>query len=226
MAGRLAERGAAEGCLVLADAQSAGRGRHGREWVSPAGAGLYVSAVLRPAAHAVPLLTIAAGVAVAEGVRAATGLAPQVKWPNDVFLAHKKLAGILAEGGVSADGKTHVILGFGVNILRAAWPPDVAARATTLEAELGRAPDRGLVLTECLAALAVRYADLQRNDGARVVAGWRACAASMFGRAVEWDGAGTAQRGVAEDIGTDGALLVRTPTGLSRIISGEVRWVT
>ncbi|MEQ1573560.1 MAG: biotin--[acetyl-CoA-carboxylase] ligase [Vicinamibacterales bacterium] len=225
VAGRMAERGAAEGCVVAADAQSAGRGRHGREWISPAGAGLYVSAVLRPAAHVIPLLTIAAGLAVAEGVSAATGLEPRVKWPNDVYIGERKLAGILAEGAVPAGGVPHVILGFGINVLRAALPPDVAARATSLDTELGRAPDRGLVLGECLAALATRYADLQRGEGARVVGAWRARATFLLGHVVEWDGVGTTLRGVAEDIDAEGALLVRMPAGVVRIISGDVRWI-
>ena len=225
VAGRMAEHGAPEGCVVAANAQSTGRGRHGRDWSSPAGAGLYVSVVLRPAAHVVPLLTIAAGVAIAEGVRAATGLVSRVKWPNDVYVGDRKLAGILAEAGASPDGAPHVILGFGINVLRAAYPPDVAARATSLDTELGRAPDRGLVLSECLAALAARYADLQQGRRASVIEAWRACAAPIRGRAVEWEGPGSTRRGVAEDLDADGALLVRTPQGTVRIISGEVRWL-
>jgi BirA family biotin operon repressor/biotin-[acetyl-CoA-carboxylase] ligase len=102
------------------------------------------------------------GVAVADGVQVATGLSPSLKWPNDVYVGPRKLAGILAEAGGAGDGVQHVILGFGINLLTAAYPPDVAVRATSIESELGRRCDRGLVLTECLAALADRYAALQR----------------------------------------------------------------
>ena len=101
VAAALADRGEPEGTVVVADAQSAGRGRHGRAWASPPGAGLYMSTLTRPAAHAVGLLTIAAGVAIAEGIQAATGLQPQLKWPNDIYMDGRKLAGILAEAGTS-----------------------------------------------------------------------------------------------------------------------------
>ena len=228
----MAEKGAEEGTLVVADTQTAGRGRLGRSWASPAGAGIYASAILRPPSHATTLLTLAAGLAIAEGIQAATGLAPRVKWPNDLFMegqtgpsSGRKLAGILAEGGASPDRRTWVVLGFGINVLPAAYPPDVAARATSLETELGRPVDRGLVLAECLAALATRYADLVERRGPAVVAAWRALAASTFARQVEWDAGGEAHRGMAQDVDPEGALLVRTSSGVARIISGEVRWI-
>ncbi len=225
LAASLAERGADEGCVVVADAQSAGRGRLGRTWVSPPGAGIYASVVLRPADTIAGLVTIAAGVAIAEGVEAATGLAADVKWPNDVYVGGRKLAGILAEGGATAGRRSHVVLGFGINVMPAAYPPEVAGRATSIEAELGRPVDRGLVLAECLARLAARYGDLQAGRAADILAAWRARAAATFGRRVEWDADGATQRGIAHDIAEDGALMVRGDAGLERIISGEVRWI-
>jgi BirA family biotin operon repressor/biotin-[acetyl-CoA-carboxylase] ligase len=108
LAGVMAEEhGAAEGCVVAANAQTSGRGRLGRSWASPPGAGLYVSAILRPARDVTPLITIAAGVAVADGVQVATGLSPCVKWPNDVYVGPRKLAGILAEGMAMASVHDH-----------------------------------------------------------------------------------------------------------------------
>src|SRR4029079_10376791 len=135
----LADRGEPEGSVVIADAQSAGRGRHGRTWASPPGAGLYMSILMRPAAHAVSLLTIAAGVAFADGIQAATGLQPQLKWPNDVYVGGRKLAGILAEAGTSKSGVQHVVLGCGINLMPAAYPADGAGRAASIEPDLGRA---------------------------------------------------------------------------------------
>jgi BirA family biotin operon repressor/biotin-[acetyl-CoA-carboxylase] ligase len=114
-----------------------------------------MSTIMRPAAHAVSLLTIAAGVALADGIQAATGLQPQLKWPNDVYMDGRKLAGILAEAGTSAAGVQHVVVGCGVNLMPAAYPADVAARATSIETELGRPVDRGLLLVECLAVASV-----------------------------------------------------------------------
>jgi BirA family transcriptional regulator, biotin operon repressor / biotin---[acetyl-CoA-carboxylase] ligase len=238
LAGTLAERGAPEGTIIVANAQRAGRGRHGRTWVSPPGVGLYVSAVLRPAPRAVPLLTVAAGVAVAEGIQAATGLDPEVKWPNDVYVGGRKVAGILAEASSGPRGRNpglgaresgagvqYVVLGFGINVLPAPYPPEVAARATSLEGELGRAVDRGLLFIECLCALSARYGELQGGRTEAVMRDWRTRAATMRGRAVSWERGGRAWHGRAEDVDETGALLVRTDSGLVRVISGEVRWM-
>jgi BirA family transcriptional regulator, biotin operon repressor / biotin---[acetyl-CoA-carboxylase] ligase len=227
LAAAMAERGAPEGCVVLADAQSAGRGRQGRGWASPAGAGLYVSAVLRPPEHALPLLTIAAGVAVADAIQSATGLAADVKWPNDVYAHGRKLAGILAEASSSraAGGIQHVVVGAGINVMPAAYPPDVAGRATSLEAELGRPVDRSLLLAEYLCSLATRYEDLHKGRAGVVVDAWRARAASMLGRRVQWEAGGARGDGVALDIDDTGALVVTTAGGPVRVTAGEVRWL-
>jgi len=224
LAATLAESGAPEGCVVSANAQSAGRGRQGRSWASPAGAGLYVSTILKPAQHALSLLTIAAGVAVADGIHAATGLVPDLKWPNDVFISGRKAAGVLAEAASSGAG-TYVVLGFGINVLPAAYPPEVAPRATNLEREVGRAVDRGLLLAECLCSLAARYQDLESGRIESVVNAWRSHAAATLGRRVRWHAAGGVLEGAADTIDENGALVVRTSTGLARITAGEVQWV-
>jgi BirA family biotin operon repressor/biotin-[acetyl-CoA-carboxylase] ligase len=225
VAAAYAERGAPEGVVVLSRSQSAGRGRFGRTWQSPPGAGLYVSILLRPTSHAVPLLTLAAGVAIADGIRAATALEATLKWPNDVYLGHRKLAGILAEGGATSAGLSHVIVGCGINLRPAAYPPDVASRATSIEGDLGRAVDPGTLLVECLAAWSARYDDLQGGRGGAVLDAWRAYARPTLGRSVEWDDRGDARRGVAEDVDGTGALVIRTDAGMARAISGEVRWI-
>jgi BirA family transcriptional regulator, biotin operon repressor / biotin---[acetyl-CoA-carboxylase] ligase len=126
---------------------------------------------------------------------------------------------------MSPAGVSHVVVGFGINVLPAAFPPEVASRATSLEGELGRPVDRGLLLAACLDGLASRYADLQQGRAASVLDAWRARAATMLRRPVEWDRGDTRSRGVAENIDDTGALLVRTDAGLVRVISGEVRWL-
>jgi BirA family biotin operon repressor/biotin-[acetyl-CoA-carboxylase] ligase len=193
--------------------------------VSPPGAGLYVSLVLRPTREAAALLSLAAGLSISEGIEAATGLKTHVKWPNDVYVSSRKLAGILAEAGTSAGGLQHVVVGCGINVLPAAYPPEVAHRATSIESELGRPVDRGLVLAECLAALAVRYAALRTGRSAEVLDAWTRRAAPTFGRRVEWDAHGEAWSGRVEGIDADGALLVRTAAGVTRIVAGDVRWI-
>ena len=218
VAALLADAGAPEGTAIVADAQSAGRGRLGRQWESPPGAGLYVSVVLRPAGYTLRLITIVAGVAVAEGIQAATGLSVALKWPNDVYVGERKLAGILAEAGTATGDAAHVVLGIGINVMPASLSHQVASRATSLESELGRPVDRGLLLVECLAALARRYDDLQNGITADALSAWRQRAAATMGRLAEWEASGGTRRGVAESIDDAGALLVRTAAGVERVI--------
>lgn len=227
----LATSGAPEGTTVFAEQQTAGRGRRGRSWFSPPGAGLYVSTVLRPAGSdtlppAVTLLTLTAGVALAEGVRTATGLPVDIKWPNDLVLERRKLAGILAEAvSGPTSGLQAIVLGFGINIRSAAYPPEIADRATSLEAELGRPVDRGLVLAEALASLASRYEDLREGRFDAILAAWRALAPSSRGATVEWTTPAGARQGRTDGIDDSGALLVRTGSAIERIVAGELRWI-
>jgi BirA family transcriptional regulator, biotin operon repressor / biotin---[acetyl-CoA-carboxylase] ligase len=220
-----AAQGAPEGIVIIANAQTAGRGRLGRSWESPSRTGLYVSVLLRPVARAVPLLTIAAGVALVEGIATSTGLRATLKWPNDIYVSGRKLAGILAEAGAAAGGVSHVIVGFGINLRAGTYPPEVAARATSLAEELGCVVDDDALLSTCLAALAARYDDLQNGRSEAVLHDWREYARPLLGRPVEWDERGAAQHGVAEDVDATGALMVRTGSGVMRVVAGEVRWI-
>ncbi len=225
VAGELARTEPGEGRVVLADQQTAGRGRLGRTWVSPPGAGLYLSVVLRPSPTTAPLLTLMAGVAAAEGIEAATGWRPELKWPNDLVVGRRKLGGILAEGSTGADGLQSVVLGIGINLQHAAYPREIAGRATSLEAELGRPVERGAVFVEVLAALEHRYAQVSAGRRAGLLDDWRALAVSIRGRRVEWDDLdGGVRTGLSHGIDESGALLVRTDTGIEKIVAGEVRW--
>lgn len=226
-AARLAEQGAPQGTTVVASAQRAGRGRFGRPWFSPAGAGLYVSVIVRDR-QAAPLLTLAGGVAVAEGILAATGLPTEIKWPNDVVVhagRRRKLAGVLAEGSSTAEGLQHVILGFGINLRPAAYPPEIADRATSLETELGRPVDAALVLAETLAALAKWVAALAADDTAALLMRWRELSPLARGAMVEWETAHGVRSGRTIGIDDAGALLVRSEDRTERIISGVVHWM-
>lgn len=222
----------AEGLVVVADAQSSGRGRRGRVWFSPPGTGLYVSVVLRPAQtradddRATAIVTLAAGVALAEAVEASTGLRPDIKWPNDLLVGRRKLAGILAEGVSvgSMQGLHAVVLGFGLNVGAIAPPPDLADRVTSLELELGRPMDRAQVFAEALARLAARYDDLLARRFDAILDAWRARAPRSQGARVSWDSSSGRQRGITAGIDERGALLVRTADRIERIVSGEVEW--
>lgn len=219
-----AECGAIEGSVVVADTQSAGRGRQGRCWASPVGAGLYVSTVLRPIEQVLPFLTIAAGLGLTEGIQAATGLVAELKWPNDVFMSGRKVAGVLAEATSSPAG-TCVVLGFGINVSIAAYPPEVADLATSLEEQHGEPVARGRVLAECLSAFACRYLDLAEGRRGAVLEAWRGRASSMVGRRVRWSEMGGHREGVVDGIDDAGALVVRTGDGPTRITAGELQWL-
>ena len=216
---------AAEGAVVVADAQTAGRGRRGRQWFSPSSSGLYVSVVLAPARssadprRAAQLLTLAAGVAIAEGLQASSGIAVDLKWPNDVYASRRKLAGILAEAS-----RELVVLGYGINVRATEYPPDLADRITSIQAELGRPADRASVLVETLAALWQRYVDLIDGRFDAILDAWRRRAPSASGARVSWTDTSGSRSGTTAGIDGDGALLVATGRGVERIVGGEVEW--
>jgi BirA family transcriptional regulator, biotin operon repressor / biotin---[acetyl-CoA-carboxylase] ligase len=215
----------AEGVLVVADEQTAGRGRRGHHWFSPAGSGLYVSVVLAPATaridplRAATLLTLAAGVGLAEGIEAATGLAVSLKWPNDLLVERRKVAGILAEAA-----ERRVVVGYGINVAPAAFPPELRDRATSLESELGRLVDRHHVLVETLAALSRRYEDLLDGRFDAILDAWRRLAPAASGARVNWTTMDGAKSGVTAGIDDRGALLVHVGDRVERIVSGEIEW--
>jgi len=223
----------AEGVVVVADTQTAGRGRRGRRWFSPPGAGLYVSVVLAPgrarrdADRATALLTLSAGVALAEAIELATGMSPAIKWPNDLLIGTRKLAGILAEG-ISAAGSagppSRVVLGYGINIGRTSYPGEVARVATSLQAELGRDVDRAQLLVSTLVCLENKYLELLAGRFDAILEDWRRRAPSHRGACVRWETPSGDETGVTEGIDESGALLVRTRDGVERIVSGAVRW--
>ncbi len=229
VAASLISGGAAHGVVVAAEEQTAGRGRRGSSWVSPPGAGLYLSFIARPAfaeasagkptASNLSLITLAAGVGVRDGIVAATGLAPDLKWPNDLQVGRRKLSGILAEGLAIGTRDQAVIIGVGVNVQPAAYPPDVGARATSVEGELGRPVDRGLLFSAILDGLWTRLAALDQTPG-DILQAWRAASPSAQGTRVEWDG----HHGTTAGIDEAGALLVTTATGVERIVAGDVHW--
>jgi BirA family transcriptional regulator, biotin operon repressor / biotin---[acetyl-CoA-carboxylase] ligase len=226
---RLAEQGAPEGAMALALAQTAGRGRQGREWFSPPGAGIYVSIVCRTPAM-FPTLTLG-GVAVATGITRATGLPVAIKWPNDVVVhdtaapgKRRKLAGILAEGAAGLNGVQYVVLGCGINVRQADYPAGLAPRVTSIEHELGRTVEPALVLAELLAALNEQAEALIEGRRRVVLDRWRALSPSASGTRVEWTADGKSMQGTTAGIDDDGALLVRTSDRFERIIAGELHW--
>lgn len=213
-----ARAGAPHGSLWAADAQTAGRGRQGRRWESPAGENLLFSVLLRvPCAPArVPPLSLVVGLAVRDAVARALGDddAVKVKWPNDVLVRGRKIAGILVESSVAGARIESLIVGIGINVKTRAFPPELASIATSVALEGARAPDRAELLVDVLAGL---DRDLERaaHTGLGVVHARLVAHDALLGRPL--------REGVAEGIDADGRLLVRHPDGtLHRIVSGEV----
>ncbi len=210
-AAALAAEGAASGTLVVADAQSGGKGRLGRSWVSPPGENLYFSLVLRPSLP--PEQAGLLGLACAVGVAEALDLG--IKWPNDLLdPERRKIAGILSEMEVDKGAISHVVLGVGINVNQVQF--DAALPQAGSLAGLRGPQDRGQVLARCLAAIEHRCQQVERSPDA-VLDAWRSRWLDR-GREVQAD----ACRGIAVDVGTDGSLILQTDQGLQSVFAGDV----
>jgi BirA family biotin operon repressor/biotin-[acetyl-CoA-carboxylase] ligase len=214
-----ARDGAAAGLVVVADEQTAGRGRLGRTWVAPPGAALLLSVLLRPriAPDQLHRLTVAGALAMAEAVEIVCGLRPSLKWPNDLLVGERKLAGVLAEADIDGVDVKAVVVGIGLNVQWDELPSDLAGIATSCSAETGRPVSRTDVLDAFLRRATVRFGDL---DAAFVE--YRTRLATL-GRAVRVELASGSVRGIAVDIKPDGTLLVETAVdGVVEITAGDV----
>jgi BirA family biotin operon repressor/biotin-[acetyl-CoA-carboxylase] ligase len=230
---KLLASGAPDGTTVLAGRQTAGRGRRGRNWFSPEGAGLYVSVVLRDVRSA--SVTLLAGVAAAEGLRAATHVPVDLEWPNDLVVTREdrerdrrqraKVGGILCEGWPGDTDEAGVVVGIGVNVVSTAYPADIASRTSSLEALADRAVDRWRVLVELLASLAMWRERYTVDGGVTMLDRWRALSPSSAGTRVAWKATTGERHGVTDGIEADGSLRVRSDGQLERIVGGAVTWL-
>ncbi|HEV2392657.1 MAG TPA: biotin--[acetyl-CoA-carboxylase] ligase [Verrucomicrobiae bacterium] len=223
---KLARDGVKEGVAVFAETQTKGRGRLGRKWMSPAGQGLWFSILLTPALRPqeATRLTVASATALRRAIVAQTGLNPQVKWPNDILLGGKKVAGILTELNAEVDRVNYLILGIGVdvNVDTEGFPKDLSSRATSLKAELGSAIDRAELAVAILRELDSDYERVVSGAFAKVADEWEACC-STIGRQVTIRSGQRQLHGRAESLGEDGELLLRSEHGhLERVVGGDV----
>jgi BirA family biotin operon repressor/biotin-[acetyl-CoA-carboxylase] ligase len=224
---RLAQEGAFHGEVVVAEHQSAGKGRRGRTWVSPPGKNLYFSVVLRPELppQRASELTLVAAVALAETLIDA-GAEARIKWPNDVQVDGRKIAGILTELSTEPDRVHFVIVGVGVNLnlARAEMPPELAEIATSLREARGEPVPRAL-FTAALWTRFEEWLDLHAEEGFKPVRSrWKELSCTL-GAEVLVRAERSELRGIAEDIDESGALLVRTERGLERVLAGDVEQV-
>jgi BirA family biotin operon repressor/biotin-[acetyl-CoA-carboxylase] ligase len=226
VATRLARQAMEEGAVVFAESQTAGRGRHGRAWVSPTAKGLWFTLLLRPKLppSSASRLTVMAGVAVATALRRATGLPLRIKWPNDVLCRGKKLAGILTELEIEEERLVHALVGVGVdvNLDTGDFPEELQNMATSLKLEAGRSFSRAALAAELLGEFEKGITRLGDDQFAGIADEWVALDDTL-GRQVTIEGPGGRRRGHASGIDPDGALLLRLDGGrIERVLGGEV----
>jgi BirA family biotin operon repressor/biotin-[acetyl-CoA-carboxylase] ligase len=223
---KLARDGVKEGAVVFAESQSKGRGRLGRKWISPPQRGLWFSVLLRPdlRPQETTQLMVASATALVRAIRSTTGLQSQIKWPNDILIGGKKVAGILTELNAELDQVKYVILGIGVNVNLSAgeFPPELRKVAASLKMEAGKAISRPELAAAMLHELDCDYARVGDGRFGAVADEWEA-SCSTLGHQVVIRVGDRQIRGRAESLGEDGALLLRSDHGhLERIIGGDV----
>jgi BirA family biotin operon repressor/biotin-[acetyl-CoA-carboxylase] ligase len=215
-----AESGAEEGTAVLAEEQTAGRGRFGRSWVSPTGKNIYLTLLLRPTVDQLRRLSIITPLAVALAIEETTGLAPQIKWPNDVLLSGRKVAGILIETEFSGSEPRYALLGPGINVNFEIDPTsEIASIATSIKQELGADASREAVLAALLNHIEALY---KAPDPRAVHEAWKSRLETL-GRDVTVTFHGETCSGHADDVDDAGNLILRLPDGSHRTFeAGEV----
>jgi BirA family biotin operon repressor/biotin-[acetyl-CoA-carboxylase] ligase len=220
-----ARRGAGEGLCVTARRQTAGRGRKGRVWVSEKDAGLFFSLVLRPPVETrfLPLVTLAAAIAVHETLETLYQIDCDIKWVNDIHVRGKKISGILAETADTPQGPA-VVVGIGINLRQTNFPPEVAAIATSVEAETGAPPASETLLQKLTFFLSEQCALFYGAEGAaRIREEWTKRSSYAFGKAVRVVLENETIQGITEGIEENGALRVRLDSGEARVVhAGDV----
>ena len=223
---KLAHDGVKEGAVVFAESQTEGRGRLGRRWISPPKKGLWFSVLLRPdlRPQEITQLTVASATALRRAIQSQLGLNPEIKWPNDILIRGKKVAGILTELSGELDHVRYVILGIGVdvNLNPSEFPPDLRKLVTSLKTELGRPVSRAELAVAVLRELDHDYARIVSGHFAAVADEWEEHCTTIGHDVVIRTGERQI-RGRAESLGEDGALLLRTDHGhLERIVGGDL----
>lgn len=220
---KLAANGCPEGTIVVAEAQSTGRGRLSRGWFSPFGQGIWLSVVLRPPFGPMDAAkcTLMAAVGVNRAINAVTGIGCGIKWPNDILWNNRKVVGILTEMSAEMDVINYVVIGMGINVTIEEFPGELAASAASLSVAAGRSISRVKLLTTILAELENAYMLVKKSGFAPVLAAWRQESITL-GRQVKVQGFECSFTGLAVDIDADGALLVKTSQGVERVVAGDV----
>jgi BirA family biotin operon repressor/biotin-[acetyl-CoA-carboxylase] ligase len=225
---KLAAAGAPHGSVVLAEEQTAGRGRFGRSWYSEKSSGIYVSVILRPplAPATAPILTLMAGVAAQQAVSTATGLSVDIRWPNDLLVDGKKVCGILMEMTADLDRLHAVVLGIGINVNHSAMPAELKEIATSLRIETGRSHSRAHIAAALLKELERKYHLLLDEGGAAIARRWTAASSFAEGKRVRVLSNSGGYLATTLGLEPTGALRVRRDDRREELlVSGEIREV-
>lgn len=217
---KAAKEGAAEGTVVIANTQTAGRGRLGRAWLSPKGS-LSMSLILKPSLDNLPQLIMIASLAVVRAIKEVAGLETQIKWPNDVLIKGKKVCGILIENEVKGDKVDFAIIGIGINVnLNPSAFPEISEIATSLSHELGKEIPKAKFTTTLLFELEQLY--LEAQAGAPLYKEWRGRLETL-GRWIQVKTGNTTEQGRTETVTATGNLILRRADGsLTEIVAGDV----
>ena len=225
VASRLAADQAPHGTVVLAEEQTGGRGRFGRTWYSERSSGIYVSIILRPSLSpaAAPGITLMAGLAAHQAVVSATGLRPDIRWPNDLLLNGRKICGILTEMSAEVDRLHFVVVGIGINVNHSQMPPELVEIATSLRIEGHKTYSRIHLLVALLREMQKVYHLLLHEGAAAIASRWAACSSFAQGKRVRVVTGKGEFHGTTQGLDPEGALRIRFEDGrIESLISGEI----
>jgi BirA family transcriptional regulator, biotin operon repressor / biotin---[acetyl-CoA-carboxylase] ligase len=216
-------KGAEEGTVVLADHQTAGRGRFGRPWLAEPGSSLLFSVIIRPtfSKDTIGLLSFFAAAGIALAVESVTGKQCECKWPNDILMNGNKFCGILMESTFQKNELDFIIIGIGLNVNQKNFPGDLASKATSLSKECGTELDRRNVFCGIMLSLESFYTDVRKGNFTNVLTEWKA-RTTLFGKRIMLTQTTNIIDGVAIDLASDGGLVVETKTGQRVFHAGDV----
>lgn len=226
VAHRFARDGARSGTIILADFQTAGRGRNAKKWIAQKGENIAASVILRPT---VPLerltyLPLLAGLSVAQAIENTIGGRAEIKWPNDILIRRKKVAGVLVETAAQAGMVDYVVVGIGLNINQAQFPDDLAECATSLFLETGVAYDQPTIFVSLMGFLDANYARFQSGDDASILSMWRAHC-DMFGKHITFYQGESKREGIVLDIDERGFLKIKIEQKEERLSQAEIQTI-
>ncbi len=228
---KIAEEGEPEGTLIVADEQTAGKGRRGRSWSSELGTGIFMSLILRPSVNPLKIsgITIIAALAIAKAIHTVCDVMPEIKWPNDIVLGKKKICGILTEMSLEMNCIHYAIVGIGINANNTEFPEDIKDKASSIYLQTDKKADRAQIVAESMKYFSSYYEKFIECENLEpFIEEYNSILANkdnevqiLYGMEEDVDKE-KIDTGIAKGIDKDGALIVETKKGLQKVVSGEV----